>query len=745
VHANSDAPDSDLASASPPIAFALKEDFPEVLEACRVVHMGQFDSPIRKAESPDSHYAQRGYLADSTFFKLFDYPMIEGSTGSSLITPNSIVLSSTLARRLFGNEAALNKTVVLGTGDDASNKTVTGVFRDDFAKTHLNPNYIISLDTPGLGAFVRDNQNYATENFVFTYLKLTPSASAAGLEAKFPAFLERRGAKDLADAGFDKTMILQPVSEIHLYSKGIGPQLDAVSDIGFLSLLLVLAGVILLVACINYVNLRTAFANKRAREIGVRKVIGADMRSLASQFLGESLLLTLIGAALSIPLTILLLPLLNELGHSNLAAADIFNYKILLLVLGLAAITGLIAGIYPALILSAVSPVRALKGGLANITSGSGGFRRVLVVFQFIVSTSLIVAVIVIMQQVRYGQHKDLGYQQENLLAVRLGTNETINQYQAIKESFLSVPAVVDAAGTNNYPSQSVFGDFGAHLPGQDPASSVAVHYSGITPGYLETAGMKLLVGRDVNPADSTQTVVNKATLDILGIPLEEALTSKIVNTYEGRSETYDIVGVVGDYHFAPLTEKVAPIALFNENRPGWIVLRTATTDLQSLISGLEANWKSFTQETPFEYTFVDDRVRELFEEEQRLASVSVIFTSLAILISCLGLFGLVSYVAEQKRKEIGIRKVLGASIKSVTLMLTSDFIKLAGIALCAALPLAYYAMQQWLEGFSYPTEMHWWVFAAAGCITLLITLLTVGFQSLKSALVNPVKSLRTE
>lgn len=744
-HENNDSPDSNLASAGPPIAFALKEDFPEILEACRVVHMDQFESPIRVAESIDSHYAQRGYLADSTFFKLFDYPFLEGSSGNSLIAPNSIVLSSTLASRLFGKEAALNKTVVLGTGTDASNKTVTGVFKDDFAKTHLNPNYIISLNTPGLGAFVRDNQNYATQNFVYTYLKLAPAVNAASLEAKFPTFLQRRGAKDLADAGFDKTLLLQPVKDIHLYSKGIGPQLDPVSDIGFLTLLLVLAGIILLVACINYINLRTAFANKRAKEIGVRKVIGADKRSLASQFLGESLLLTLAGGLLSIPLTVLLLPFLNELGHSDLVAADVFNYKILLLILGLSIITGIVAGVYPALILSAVTPVKALKGGLVNISSGTGGFRKALVVFQFIVSTSLIVAVIIILQQVRYGQNKDLGYQEENLLAVRLGTNETISQFQAIREAFTSVPSVLEAAGTNNYPSQRIFGDFGAHLPGQDPTQSMAVHYSGITPGYLSTAGMKIIAGRDVRSTDSTQTIVNKATLDALGIPLEEALFSKIVNTYEGRSETYDIIGVVGDYHYAPLTEKVAPIALFNESRPGWIVLRTGGTDLKGLLSGLEERWKTFTTETPFEYTFVDERVRELFEEEQRLASISVVFTTLAILISCLGLFGLVSYVAEQKRKEIGIRKVLGASIKSVALLLTSDFIKLVALAFLAAFPLAYYLMKRWLEGFSYPTQMHWWVFAAAGCITVLITILTVGFQSLKSALANPVKSLRTE
>jgi ABC-type antimicrobial peptide transport system permease subunit len=744
-HENNSSPDSDYPTASPPIAFALKEDFPEVREACRIIYINQNDTPMRTAASLESHYAQRGYLADSTFFKLFDYPFLEGSAERSLIAPNSIVLSSALARRLFGEGKALDKIVVLGTGSDTSNKTVTGVFDEGFAKTHLNPNYIISMDTPGLGQFVMGNQNYATQNFVYTYLKLGHGVRPADLEAKFPSFLQNRGAKDLADAGFNKTMLLQPVPDIHLYSKDIGPQLDSVSDIRFLSMLLVLGAIILLVACINYINLRTAFASQRAREIGVRKVIGADRRMLATQFLGESVLLTAISAVISIPLTILVLPYLNNLGQSSLGVADVINFKILTLVTVLAVITGLIAGIYPAMILAGVNPVKALKGGILRIGSGGGSFRKILVVFQFIVSTSLIIAVIVIMQQVRYGRDKDLGYEQENLLAVRLGTSETVNQYQAIRETFESVPFVKQVAGTNNYPSQRIFGDFGGHLPGEDPAGSIPVHYSGITPGYLNTAELKLVAGRDLRDTDSTQTIVNQATLEMLGIPREEAISSKIVNTYEGNSEEYEIVGVVANYHYEPLTEKVAPVALFNENRPGWIVLRTETRDFKELLSQLEAHWKTFSTETPFEYTFVDERVEELFMEEQRLGRISVVFTTLAILISCLGLFGLVSYVAQHKRKEIGIRKVLGASIESVSFLLTANFIKLVLISLLAAFPLAYFLMNRWLENFTYATEIHWWVFAVAGASSLAITVFTVAFQAIKSGLANPVKILRTE
>ncbi len=746
VHPGSDSPDTDSPAAGPPIAFAMKEDFPEIEEACRIVYMQQFDSPIRMAESMESHYAERGYVADSTFFKIFDYPLLEGTAKSALEASNSIALSATLAKRIFGNERALNRNVVIGAGDQAATKTVTAVFKDDFSKTHLNPNYIISMNTPGVGQFVMSVQNYATQNFVYSYVKLAPGASAMGLEKKLPGFLQRRGAKDLADAGFEKTLLLQPIRDIHLYSKGIAPQLEAVSDIGFLYTLLILAGIILAVACINFVNLRTAFANKRAKEIGVRKVVGADKGSLLYQFLGESVLLTIFATLISIPLVILVLPFINELGQSDLGISDILNYKVVLLLLGLAIGTGVLAGVYPALILAAIKPVKALKGGIAQTASGGAGFRKVLVIFQFIVSTSLIVAVIIIVQQVRYGQHKDLGFRQENLLAVRLGTSETSSRFDAIKEQFATISGVEAIAGTNDYPSQRIFGDFGGHLPGADPTKMTVIRYSGMSPGYINTVGMKLIAGRDFRPNDSTENIiVNRAVLKSLGIPLDEALSTKVANTYEGETQTYSIIGVLEDYHYAPLTESIAPIAIFNEDRPGWIVMRTKTADFNTLLSKLGEKWTDFTKETPFEYTFVDQQVQKLFEEEQRLAKISIVFTILAILISSLGLFGLVSYMAEQKKKEIGIRKVLGASVNSVVALLTKDFLKLVTIAFIVAFPLAYYFMNIWLEGFTYKIAIHWWVFVLAGSAALVITLLTVGFQSIKSALANPVKSLRTE
>lgn len=744
-HLDNSTPDSDLPSASPPIAFAMKDDYPEVKEVCRIAYIRELDTPIRPEMSMESQYAKGGYLADSTFFKIFDYPVLEGDVRHALDASDNIAISDGLARQLFGSGSALNQVVVLGAGKEASRKTVTAVFKKDFSRTHLNPNYILPMNTPGLGEFVMNNQNFATQNFIYSYIKLKPGTKAAELERKLPDFLQRHGAGDLAQAGFEKTLLMQPISDIHLYSEGIGPQLDRVSDIKFLIILLVLASAILLVASVNYINLKTAFANKRAKEIGMRKVVGAGKRSLAFQFLGESLLITSIAALISIPLTYLTLPFINTLGQSQLGIKDLLNPSVLLVVCGVTLITGLFAGIYPALVLAAVRPINALKSSQGNITPGSSHFRKGLVVFQFVVSASLVISVLVIMQQLRFGQNMDLGFRQANLLAIHLGTQETSAKFKAISEEFAEVPGVKEVAGTNNYPSQTVFGDFGGHLPEVDPARATTIHYSGISPGYIRTAGMKLLAGRDFRENDSTQTIVNQATLDALEIPLDEALTTTIVNTYEGKSESFRIIGVVENYHYAPLTEKIAPIALFNESRPAWLVLRTATSDYKGLLATLESHWKTFTTETPFDYTFVDRKVQDLFEEEQRLGAFSMVFTGLAILISCLGLIGLISYMAEQKKKEIGIRKVLGASVNSVVLLLTREFLNLIVIALLLAFPLGYFVMNRWLQGFSYQVNISWWVFGLAGILLVIISLATTSFQAIRAALANPVKSLRTE
>ena len=737
----------DTAAASPPIAFAVKEDFPEVNEATRIVLTDVFYSNlIRAAESEDAYYEPRAYMADSTFFNVFNYKFLEGRPETALNEPNAIVLSSYLSKKMFGNQHALGKAVIWGSGTDAQTLTVKGVFDEGYGKSHLAPNYIVSMSTPGIGTFVQNFKDFATNNFVYSYVKLVSNGNAAALQKKFPAFLQEKGSKHLSDAGMDnKILSLKKVTDIHLYSSGRTNQIHSISSIKYLYFLLTLAFFIQLVACVNFINLSTARASKRAKEIGVRKVAGAGKNALMRQFLGESLLLSVFAMLISIPLTILLLPIINELTAATLTYADIFNWKIGILLFALGIFTGLVAGLYPALILSSVKPVEALKS-VTILQSGNGNFRKALVVFQFVVSISLVATVIIITQQFRFAQHKDLGYNKENLLALRIGTNEASSKFESIKSAFLNIPGVLEVSSGNYSPSEIVLSDNGLYLPGGTREKNILVKRNGVSEGYFKTMGIPFVTGRDFNPADTTdQIIVNEATLRAFNIKKEEALSSRLVQSFGDQTNEMRIIGVVADYHFASLKEEIVPLFLHKENEPNWLFLKTETSNYEELITNLERQWKATVENVPFDYRFVDKEVEKLYDEEKRLGQIAVIFTILAILISCLGLFGLVSYVAEQKKKEIGIRKVLGASIHSIVQLLTKDFLKLVGIAFLIASPIAYYFIDQWLEGYTYRIEIQWWVFVLAGSFAMVITVLTVGFQSIKSAVANPVKSLRSE
>lgn len=739
-------PQFNAASASPPIAMAMKEDFPEVVEATRLVYMGEgTEELIRASNSNKAFYEPRGYLADASVFKIFKYHFIEGHSDSALVQPNTVVLSSTLAKKLFGDIPVLNKMIISGSGDKELNLTITGVFDDTVEeKSHLNPDYLVTMNTPGLGNFVRNNQNFATQNFVYNYVQLNTSESAKIVQEKLPEFLEARGSKDFELVGFSKKLVLQKVGNIHLYSKGISRQISLVSDIKYLYLLIILAFFIQLVACVNFINLSTARANKRAKEIGVRKAIGADKKSLVGQFLGESVLLALLATLISIPVVALILPFVNKLTQGNVNFVSILDWKVLSILLVLGILTGLIAGIYPALVLSSIKPIRVLKGSTV-LNSGNGVFRKGLIVFQFIISIGLIATVSIITEQVRFAQNKDLGYSKDNLIAVRLGTEEAHAQFQTLKTNMSTIPGVRAVSGCNLYPSQFVRGDLGAHVPGGDAKKQILVKHNGINTGYLETTGIKLISGRALRGDDENQIVVNKATIDALNIKLKDAIGSRMLSAYEENIDTYEIVGVTENFHYASLKEEIEPLMLYLDNAPDWLLVKTETTDFENILGQMKSAWSLTNKTTPFVYTFIDKEVEKLIMEEKRLANISVVFTSLAILISCLGLFGLISFMAEQKKKEIGIRKVLGAKVSTVLKMLTKDFFILLIIAFVIATPLAYYLMENWLQDFTYRILISWWTFAFAGMSTLLITLATVSFQAIKAATENPVDALRTE
>ena len=734
------------ASSGPPIGFAMKEDFPEVIEATRLVYMGEgTEDLIRPSDGQVGFYEPRGYLADPTIFNVFSFNFLEGNPTTALVEPNTVVLSSSLATKLFGNIPVLNKTIISGSGEQQLSLKITGVFDDNnLEKSHLNPNYLVTMNTPGLGEFVRTVQNFATQNFIYTYVKLNSSESASAVQDKLPAFLDKRGAKDFAAFNFKKQLFLQKVSDIHLYSKGISRQIGAVSDINYLYLLITLALFIQLVACVNFINLSTARANKRAKEIGVRKTIGADKKSLIGQFLGESVLLSLFASIISIPLTMLLIPLINQLTQGTLSYNSILDPRVLIILAGIGIVTGLIAGIYPALVLSSIKPMRVLKGSVTPNSSGAL-LRKGLVVFQFVISIGLIATVSIITKQVRYAQTKDMGFNKENLIAVRLGTQEAFTQYNTLKTNMSQISGVTSVSGCSIYPSQFLRSDVGAYLPGSDPTKPTLVKMNGIHSNYLKTVGTQLLAGRELKSQDSSGVIINKATMDAFNIPLENAVGATLLFSTGGAVQTVQVAGVTENFHFASLKEEVEPLMLYLEGNLEWLLVKTKTSDFETILGQMETAWKQVNKTTPFVYNFIDKETEKLIAEEKRLANISVVFTTLAILISCLGLFGLISFMAEQKKKEIGIRKVLGASVSTVMKMLTKDFFLLILIALIIATPLSYYLMENWLQDFTYRVSISWWIFIVAGIITMGITLLTVSIEAFKASTANPVNSLRTE
>jgi len=733
------------ATTGPPIAFDLKEEFPEIEQATRVVSIDLFNIDMIKASgSEEGLYEPRAYLADSTFFQIFNYRLLEGNS-KSLNEPSTLVLSSTLAKKLFGNEKAMDKVVeISGFSGEPNKLIVKGVFDENSGKSHLNPNYIISMNTPGLGAYVLGVTDYVTNTFIYSYIKLRAGTSAIGLQQKLPKFLKSRAGTQLEERGIKRKLLLQKVTDIHLYSSGITSQIDRVSDIQYLYLLSILALFIQLIACVNFINLSTARANKRGKEIGIRKVAGAEKSSLIFQFLGESLMLSFFAVLISVPITIALLPFVNELSESNLTYLNLINGGVILSLILLGLLTGLLAGVYPAMVLSSVKTVLVLKS-VTTKDSKSGNLRRALVVFQFVMSIILISIVIIIWQQFNFTQEKNLGYKKENLMSLELNTERARTNFYPLKSQYLNIPGVKAITGNWVSPSEEINYELDLYLPGKSAEEHIEGNLNWVSEDYIKTVGITLLDGRGFRQTDSTQVMVNETTLNVMGIPKERAIGSKILSASDDGDLEFEIVGVVSDFHYASFREAIEPLILQRIGAPRRMLVRLEAGNLKDILDSMKQIWKSTVVSTPFVHSFVDKGVERLYEEEKRIGKIAIFFTILAILISTLGLFGLVSYTAEQKSKEIGIRKVLGATIGSVVRLLTMDFVKLVLLAFLIAVPIAYLFLRRWLEDFTYRIDIHWWVFVLAGSIALGITFLTVGLQSLKSATVNPAKSLRTE
>jgi len=738
-----------------PMAQAMKQEFPEITDVARIMPLFAEDKTLLQYkegnDAPKSFYETKGYMADASFFKLFTYHFIEGNSTGALTNSNTVVLSEEIAKKFFGNHPALNKTIYISSNTNGDTSfTVTGVFRPMSDPSQIDARFFVSMGGGAMERFVSQQTDMIGNNMFNTFFLLKHEANAKNLEAKFPAFVDKYLGKGLTAAGFYKKQFLIPVKDMHLKA-GMAVDVSTVGSTTYLYILGCIAIFTLLIACINFMNLSTARSSKRSAEVGIRKVLGAEKKALVKQFLGESLMMSIIAFVIALGLTKLLLPAFSQMSGRNLSV-NLFQQGIILIAFFLLSIlTGFIAGSYPAFYLSSFQPVKVLKGRFVNSLSAVA-IRKGLVVFQFIISVGLITASVIISNQMNYMRSKDLGFAKDQQIIIPLRSKNAKNIYGSLKNEIKNNPEVIQTGATLYYPGIMNPSDMGLRQEGQSPEAAKLVHINVVDESLLQTLGIRPLAGRIFSeqfPADTNnRIIVNEEAIKQIGFKSShQAIEKKVYFDWRGQSLNYTIIGVIKDFHFQDLHVPIAPYGFFLNNQPyyNYIIVHAKAANVSPLLKFIETSWHKYNPAEPFEYSFLDDDFQKNYEAENRLSSMVSSFTLIAILISCLGLFGLATFSAEQRTKEIGIRKVLGASAVNVVGLLSKDFLKLVAIAIIVASPIAWYVMNKWLQDFAYRISIGWWTFLIAAALALIIAFITIGFQAFRAANNNPVKSLRSE
>jgi putative ABC transport system permease protein len=747
--------DFTLADVPAPMAATVKKEFPEVRQYTRLMQLSTFeDKTMLQYRAPGapplSFFESKGFLADSSFFRMFSYHFIEGSAASALDQPNTIVVSEEIAHKLFGSTTALGKVIHVSSGSNGDHDLVVkGVFRPMDQPSHIDANFFMSFAGGDMEDFMRRQENdFATNNMFIAYLRLVPGTHPATLESKFPAFLDKYAGRQMKEMGFEKHQFLIPVRDIHLRPDVPGNVTPPASKT-YLYILGSIAIFTLLIACINFMNLATARSAKRSAEVGIRKVLGAVKGVLIGQFLGESMLMSGIAFFLAWALTVSLLPAFSRVTNRALSLTLPEQLPLLAGFLGLAIVTGLLAGVYPAFYLSSFQPAKVLKGKFSNSLAAIS-LRKGLVVFQFIISVTLIVSTVVINDQMQYMRKKDLGFDKASQIVVPLRSATAKALCPALENEFRGNAQVINAGAAAYYPGIINPSDNLIYRDGQLAQDAKRTRMNYVDFDYLPTLGIQPVAGRLFSkdfPADSNRIILNESAVKALGFASPaDAIGKKIHNDFKANAYTNEVVGVVKDFHFEdlhlPITPYAFQMAKFSNT---YIIVHARGDDPGPLLTALGAAWHKLDPNEPFEYSFIDADFQKNYEAEERLSTMIRYFTAMAILISCLGLFGLASFSAEQRIREIGIRKVLGASVTGIVLLLSKDFLKLVGIAMLIASPVAWLIMHKWLQDFAYRTPIHWAVFLFTFVCTLLITLFTISFQAVRASLANPVKSLKAE
>lgn len=734
----------------------MKDAFPEIEQTTRLMPLFSEDKTLLQYNGGNgalkSFYETKGCLVDSTFFRMFTYHFIEGNPVTALDNPNTIVLSEDIAKKLFGNQPALNKVIRVSSSTNGDHDfLVTGIFNPINKPSHIDARFFMSMMGGSIADFIkRQGANLATNNMYFTYLELKPGSVAAKLQSKFSSFIEKFAGKDLKAMGFYKSQFLVPLKKIHL-DEDVKSNITPGGSKTYLYILASIALFTLLIACINFMNLATAQSSKRSSEVGIRKVLGAERKWLVTQFLGESVLMSLIALILAFAFTKLLLPLFNMLADKNLSFSFSNNILLAGTFFALAIITGLIAGSYPAFYLSSFKPVKVLKGKFSNSFSAVA-LRKGLVIFQFIISVVLIIASVVIASQMKYMRSANLGFDKARQVVIPLRSNNAKKMYAAFKDELLKQSNVSNVGASLYYPGINNVADNIYYKDGESMQQGKDIKMNYIDESLLQTLGIKPVAGRIYTkdfPGDSTGTIVlNQAAVKTMGFSsAENAVNQKLHFNYNDTTYNFNIIGVVKDFHYEDLHLPIGPYA-FQLNLPplfNYMIVHVKPGNLDATLQSIQTTWHSLNPGEPFDYSFLDMDFQKNYSAETRLAAIVTDFTIIAILISCLGLFGLATFSAEQRIKEIGVRKVLGASVSSIVTLLSMDFLKLVAVSIIIASPLAWFAMNKWLQGFAYRISISWTVFVITSLVALLIALITISFQAVRAAMANPVESLRSE
>jgi putative ABC transport system permease protein len=741
-------------AVSPPIAMTMKDEVPEVEAAVRILSPPGVKRYFTTGEKEKTQsllqykenlfYEEDGLLADSTLFDVFTYDLLEGNPKKALVNGNSVVLSEKLAHKLFGEEPALDKMISISQGDTPEEYKVTGVFKEKY-NSHIKANFFTSITSHGAWEPLLKEDEWAGQNFVPSYLKLVPGHDRAAVEKKINEVLQRHGAEAMKAEGIRKTLSLEPVADIYLKSDvGQSPRIKYLYVVGSLALF------VLLIACINFMNLSTAKAARRASEIGIRKALGAVRFTLVKQIFGEAMAIVAVAIATGFIFLRLALPFFNQLTNKNISFNTENTTFFILATIFITVVTALLAGSYPAFYLASFQPAQVLKGKL-NLGSASGRLRQTLVVFQFVIAIVLACGVLIISRQMDFVLDKDLGFDADAKIVLPLRTNEAHNQYEALKKEIAKSGGVREVSGSSYIPGRPIFRDFNFYLDGAGMDKSIDISRNVVDAGYLELFKMKLIAGRSFTDNRAMETrsfILNRLAVSRLGSTPEKIVGQGLHFDWLGKRYDFQVIGVMEDFHHKSLHEEIKP-TLFemetNIKRYDYVIASLAPANFEQTLKSIEHTWKSLVLDTPFEYSFLDQTIQKQYDEDRRVSKIISSFGIIAMIICALGLYGLSSYMAERRLKEIGIRKVMGASVQQIVAMMSTEFVRLVLIAFVIAVPLAYYGMSKWLEGFAYKTSIGWLVFAVAGLVALAIALITVSFESIKSAMGNPIDSLRSE